>query len=98
MRSVLAGSHVLVVGFTVFQSFESSDVATTGIVPMPARGEQVLGGHAVLCCGYDDARQVFICQNSWGANWGDKGFFYMPYQYLLNSQLAGDFWVIQTVQ
>lgn len=98
MRSVLAGGNVLVVGFTVFQSFESPIVASTGIVPMPARGEQVLGGHAVLLAGYDDARQVFICQNSWGANWGDKGFFYMPYQYLLNSQLAGDFWVIQTVQ
>jgi len=98
MQSVLAGGNVLVVGFTVFSSFESSTVATTGIVPMPARGEQELGGHAVLLVGYDDARQVFTCQNSWGATWGDKGFFYIPYQYLLNSKLSSDFWVIQKVQ
>ncbi|HBN08566.1 MAG TPA: hypothetical protein DD435_07915 [Cyanobacteria bacterium UBA8530] len=55
------------------------DVASTGIMPMPKPSEQVFGGHAVLAVGYDDAKKVLIVRNSWGSGWGDKGYFYMPY-------------------
>jgi C1A family cysteine protease len=65
---------------------------------MPKHSESVLGGHAVVCCGYDDSKQVFICRNSWGKNWGDSGYFYMPYQYLLARNLSSDFWAIETVK
>ena len=97
MKGALASGFPFVYGFTVYDSFESTAVAKTGIVPMPAKTESVLGGHAVLCVGYDDTKQWFITMNSWGIGWGDKGFFYIPYAYL-TSNLASDFWVVQTVE
>lgn len=87
----------IVFGFQVFAGFESQEVARTGIMAMPKPHEQCLGGHAVLLVGYDDARQCFIVMNSWGTNWGDKGYFYMPYAYATNPKLASDFWLIRTV-
>jgi len=65
---------------------------------MPQAGEQVVGGHAVLAVGYDDSNQWFIVRNSWGPNWGMQGYFTMPYLYLLDPNLSGDFWMVQTVE
>jgi C1A family cysteine protease len=99
MKGCLASCYPFVFGFIVYESFESDEVAQTGIVPMPQYGDHILGGHAVLACGYQDANQVFIVRNSWGTGWGINGTGYctMPYAYLTNSQLASDFWMIQTV-
>jgi C1A family cysteine protease len=66
-------------------------------MPNP-KSEQLLGGHAVICVGYNDARSVWIMQNSWGTGWGDKGYFYLPYNYLLSSTLAGDMWQVTKVK
>jgi C1A family cysteine protease len=97
LQAVLASGRPFVFGFTVYSSFESAHVAQTGQVPMPFWFERVVGGHAVLCVGYDDASNTFKVRNSWGPDWGDKGYCYMPYQYLC-SGLASDFWVIRTVE
>lgn len=96
-RKVLAGGTPFVAGFTVFESFESDAVAHTGIVPMPGTNEQILGGHAILVVGYDDAARHFIVRNSWGTSWGDQGYFYIPYDYLLSPDLADDFWTGQSI-
>ena len=85
-------------GFTVYESFESQEVAKTGVVPMPAASEKVLGGHAVLAVGYDDPTQRFIVMNSWGTSWGMRGFFTMPYSYLTDSDLSSDFWTVRLVE
>jgi|SRR3954463_2014077 len=98
MKSVLAGGYPFVVGFTVYESFESEEVDKTGTVPMPGPDEQVLGGHAVLVVGYDDTTQRFILRNSWGPRWGKKGYFTMPYQYLQDGDLSEDFWVIKVME
>lgn len=98
MKGCLAGGFPWVFGFTVYESFESPQVAQTGIVPMPGSGEQVLGGHAVLCAGYDDSQQRFIVRNSWGTGWGISGYFLMPYAYLLDVNLSDDFWTVRMVQ
>lgn len=92
MKSCLASGFPMVGGFSVYAQFESASVARTGMVPYPAPNEELLGGHAILVVGYDDSIQRFICQNSWGISWGDKGFFYMPYSYFSNANLADDFW------
>jgi C1A family cysteine protease len=89
---VLASGLPIVVGFTVYQSFESDQVTETGIVPVPGHHEQVVGGHAVLVVGYDDSQSRFIVRNSWGDQWGLHGYFLMPYAYLTNRRLASDFW------
>jgi len=97
MQGCLAAGYPFVFGFTVYESFESQAVASTGMVPMPSAGEAVLGGHAVLAVGYDDSTRNFIVRNSWGPGWGAKGYFYMPYEYLLTPDLSDDFWTIRSV-
>ena len=62
-------------------------------MPVPAAGESVLGGHAVCAVGYDDAKQCLIVRNSWGADWGDHGYFYMPYAFASDAANdAMDWW------
>lgn len=90
-------------GFTVYSSI--SQAATTGAIPFPTAGEKVLGGHANVICGYDDAKVIkntpsgptttgaFITRNSWGAGWGQLGYGYLPYDYVLKG-IATDFWVL----
>src|SRR5690349_26479 len=97
MKGCLASGYPFVFGFTVYESFESQDVARTGEVPMPAMSEKVLGGHAVLAVGYDDGTSRFLVRNSWGPGWGMDGYFTMPYAYLTDENLADDFWTIRMV-
>jgi hypothetical protein len=86
------------IGMPVYESFESDAVAKTGVVPMPKPGEQVLGGQCVVAVGYDNAKRQFIVRNSWGIKWGQHGYCTMPYEYLLNPQLASDFWTLRSVK
>ena len=95
MKSVLASGLPIVFGFTVYESFEGPAVASSGIVPMPAPNEKIVGGHAVVLVGYNDAVDRFRVRNSWGTSWGQKGYFEMPYLYVTSSSLASDFWVVQ---
>jgi C1A family cysteine protease len=97
MQGCLADGYPFVFGFTVYQSFEGDAVAQTGVVPMPASGEKVMGGHCVVAVGYDDSQRRFTIRNSWGTGWGMKGYCTMPYEYLLNAHLANDFWTIRSV-
>jgi C1A family cysteine protease len=97
MKGGLASGYPFVFSFTVYDSFESQQVATTGVAPMPQSGEQVVGGHAVLAVGYDDSQQRFIVRNSWGTGWGMQGYFTLPYAYLMDSNLADDYWMIRLV-
>lgn len=79
-------------GFSVFSSISSSSM-----IPYPQRGEKLLGGHAISCVGFNDSVKIgnytgaLLIRNSWGTTWGDKGYGWLPYQYVL-SGLACDFW------
>lgn len=106
LKSVLAEGYPIAFGIAIFESFESEEVANTGIVPMPNFNESCLGGHAVLIVGFDDASQSFKVRNSWGTGWGipdsetgiGTGYFTLPYSYVLNAGLASDFWVIKLIK
>jgi C1A family cysteine protease len=96
MKSVLAAGKTFTSGISVYKSFMSDAVAKTGKIPMPKRGEKLLGGHACAYCGYEG--DTFIGQNSWSEEWGDHGYFYIPADYLINAKLSGDSWTIQSVE
>ena len=97
MKGCLADGYPFVFGFTVYDSFEGVDVEKSGDLDMPAPGEGVVGGHAVLAVGYDDKTQRFMVRNSWGTRWGKRGYYTMPYSYLLTENLSDDFWTIRLV-
>src|SRR5215471_3993449 len=98
MKGCLASGYPFVFGFTVYESFESDAVAKSGDAPLPSDGEKVLGGHAVLAVGYDDSKLRFTVMNSWGTDWGKKGYFTLPYAYLTDANLADDFWTVRIVE
>ena len=95
LEACLAGGYPICCGISLYESFETPAAAQVGLIPMPNLTERALGGHAVLVVGYDHIRRLFIMRNSWGEDWGDKGYFYLPYDYLLKPSLADDFWVLQ---
>jgi C1A family cysteine protease len=95
----------VLMGMEVYASMESYTVAKTGILPLPKAGEENMGGHAVLIVGYVDAKPAttkkksaskgyFIVRNSWGADWGQEGYFMMPYEYI-EKGFAFDFWTME---
>ncbi len=89
-------------GFTVYSSVSQAD--KTGAIPYPTAGEKIVGGHAVVAVGYDDARTIkntnrgavetkgaLLIRNSWGTAWGEAGYGWLPYEYVLKG-LAVDWW------
>jgi len=93
----LTNGYPVVMGFYVYDSFMSTNVARTGIMPYPnTKREKLLGGHAVLLVGYDKTKKVFIVRNSWGTSWGDKGYFYMPFD-IVKPNMSSDYWIIKSV-
>jgi len=103
VKSYLTAGIPSMFGFWGFESFEDSD--SPGDIPYPCKGEKAQWGHAVMAVGYDDDRKVtnlkckketkgaILIRNSWGKSWGDNGYGWLPYEYVLNG-LALDFWSI----
>jgi C1A family cysteine protease len=91
-------------GFTVYSSYTQASAANKGAIPFPGAKEKVVGGHAVVAAGYDDAIKIkntnaggptttgaLLIRNSWGTGWGDAGYGWLPYDYVLRG-LAVDWW------
>jgi len=95
MLQCLSQGYPFIFGFTVYESFESKEVAQTGVLNMPKSGEAKRGGHAVLAVGFNSDKKVFKVRNSYGPGWGQKGYFTMPFDYLQDPNLSGDYWVIK---
>lgn len=89
MKLQLAAKVPLLIAVAVYDSFESSAVAASGVVPMPMpMGETLQGGHEMCVVGYNDARKAFLVLNSWGPRWGIQGKCYIPYAYFLSPDLC----------
>jgi C1A family cysteine protease len=103
VKTWLAAGFPSMFGFWVFPSYTRGDVK--GSFPFPGAREQAIGGHAVDAVGYDDTLKIknlasgtettgaFLIRNSWGPAWGDKGFGWLPYDYV-KAQFAEDFWTL----
>jgi C1A family cysteine protease len=94
LKAALIQGYPIVFGFVVYSNFETDKVKSTGIMEMPTEGDIIVGGHAVAVVGFDDKKNYFIVRNSWGTEWGDEGYFYIPYDFILNPKYASDFWCI----
>ena len=104
IKTKLATGHPSMFGFTVYNSILQAD--KTGRIPYPCKGEKILGGHAIVAIGYDDTMKIkntgkcgieskgaLLIRNSWGTGWGESGYGWLPYEYVLKG-LAEDFWSI----
>lgn len=103
LKAALAAGHPAMFGFTVYSSIEQA--AATGRIPYPSAREKIAGGHAVVAMGYDDkmtvrnkddgseTRGALLVRNSWGPGWGERGYGWLPYEYVLRG-LAEDFWSV----
>jgi C1A family cysteine protease len=102
IKTNLAGGLPSMFGFTVYDSI--SQAATTGKIPFPVKGDKIAGGHAIAAVGYDgnlkikntglgakETKGALLIRNSWGTKWGDKGYGWLPYDYVLR-ELAVDWW------
>lgn len=102
VKTSLAAGLPSMFGFTVYSSYSQAD--SSGKLPFPESGEQVVGGHAIVAVGYDDAMRIkntnpgatetvgaLLIRNSWGTGWGDAGYGWLPYDFVLNG-LAVDWW------
>ncbi len=96
IKSALALCCPVVFGFSVFPSFDR--IGRSGRMPLPSIKEAPLGGHAVFAVGYSDRSRCLLIQNSWGSNWGAKGFFWMPYDFVENPDYCDDFWKLEMVE
>ena len=90
IKKTLVSQLPMIFGFTTFPSLKTS---RGGLIPVPSGKERATGGHAVMCVGYDDSKQAFNFENSWGRQWGENGFGWLPYEYVLRGMTA-DWWAI----
>jgi C1A family cysteine protease len=96
IKNALNAGFPIILGIQVYDSFETQQVSQTGIVPMPdVNTESCLGGHCVTCYGYSEDDKTFLFMNSWGTEWGQQGFFTLPFAYVLNSDFTSDLWTIK---
>lgn len=96
----LASGYPIIFGFMIYQDYQNLD-HVKGVVPLPDPRMQPLGGHCNVLCGWDTTRArhndiLLLSRNSWGTKWGIGGYCWIPMSYLLNPQLAADFWVMSS--
>jgi C1A family cysteine protease len=101
VKRYLAAGIPSMFGFYGYPSFRYTNVP--GGIPYPCPGERAQWGHAIVAVGYDDSKKIkntrcnktttgaLLIRNSWGTSWGDKGYGWLPYAYVLN-RMALDFW------
>jgi len=96
IKSCISDGFPISFGLILYSSFLSQKSISTGQIDMPnIYTEDQIGGHAITIVGYDDNKKLFTVANSWGSKWGDAGYCYIPYSYILDSDFASDFWTVR---
>ncbi|CAF2396943.1 unnamed protein product [Rotaria sp. Silwood2] len=91
MKTCLANEVPFLIGIRLLSSATAEAKKNQGYISMPNPASAAVaktGTHAVLVVGYDDRTRHFIVRNSWGRDWGVHGYFYIPYEYLLEKRLV----------
>jgi C1A family cysteine protease len=91
IRKWLDNNEPIAIAITIYSNFMTTNSKLSGKIGMPNINDKLIGGHAVVICGYDDDNRELILRNSWGIYWGDNGYFYLPYEYL---KYCGDLYII----
>lgn len=99
-KKVLAAGYYVIFGFSVYSAFDDIGSGSKALLNLPKQNEALEGGHAVAMVGYQmmGKKLYYIVRNSWAADWGDKGYFYMAANYATNPDLADDFWSIRLIE
>lgn len=96
IRLALTNGHPVVFGSLVYSGIQTL-TRHNDVLPMPRRGERYTGGHCMVIIGHDDARRLYLIQNSWGEAWGNQGRAWFPYDYIHRGDITEDCWVIEEV-
>ncbi|CAF1095302.1 unnamed protein product [Didymodactylos carnosus] len=98
MKQSLADGYPFAFGLMTYDSFAQS-AHNGGHVLMPSQTDKQKGcaGHCMLAVGYNDIHKKFIVRNSYGSHWGDKGYIYIPYEYMSNPHYNQDIWAIRKI-
>lgn len=93
VKLALVNIGPVVLGIPVYERMLSVETSKSGIIPLPSKNEKIIGGHAIVIVGYDDAKKLVKFANSWGKSWGDQGFGYLPYDYV--EKYMSDAWTFK---
>lgn len=104
IKSCIVAGYPVIFGITCYDELESDETAKTGLLPLPKRDEQPIGGHCIDLCGFNNSQQIgteigaYKFRNSWSTSWGQGGYGWIPYSYVHNPDLASDFWTIRLME
>lgn len=94
LKKCIANGEPFFFGLNIYQNF--LNLKNTSMLETPKEGDQQLGEYATACFGYDDNKKAFLCRGSFGNLWGENGYFWIPYDYVLSSE-CNNFWIISLI-
>ena len=108
IKKALSEGYPVEASFVLCPTF--TDASIGGYVSMPTETEitETLSlddsqrprhsTHAMVIVGYSDKLNCFVVRNSWGEDWGDNGYCYIPYIYVDDKRLCNNACIITEIE